>query len=140
MDKVREETHASYLTAKADLEKGIKAIQDALEVLRNYYNSDSFLQTSDSELMDMEQPKAPAKHEKSGGAGGAIINILEVAESDFTKSLAEEEDEESAAQEEYEQTTEENKINKVTMEQDVKYKTKEYTALDKSIAENSADR
>jgi len=140
MDKVREETHASYLTAKADLEKGIKAIQDALEVLRNYYNSDSFLQTSDSELMDMEQPKAPAKHEKSGGAGGAIINILEVAESDFTKSLAETEDEEAAAQEEYEKTTEENKIDKVTMEQDVKYKTKEYTALDKSIAENSADR
>merc|ERR1719395_66307 len=86
------------------------------------------------------QPAAPQKHEKSSGAGGAIINILEVAESDFTTSLAEEEDEEAAAQEEYEKTTEENKINKATMEQDVKYKTKEYTALDKSIAENSADR
>merc|ERR1719388_245408 len=86
------------------------------------------------------QPAAPQKHEKSSGAGGAIINILEVAESDFTKSLAETGDEEAAAQEEYEKTTEENKIDKVTMEQDVKYKTKEYTALDKSIAENSADR
>merc|ERR1719262_1736345 len=86
------------------------------------------------------QPAAPAKHEKSSGAGGAIINILEVAESDFTKNLAEEEEEEASAAEEYEKTTEENKINKVTMEQDVKYKTKEFTSLDKLVAENTGDR
>merc|ERR1719238_1774223 len=74
------------------------------------------------------------------GAGGSIIDILEVAESDFTKNLAQEETEEAAAQEEYEKTTQENKINRATMEQDVKYKTKEYTSLDKAVAENSADR
>merc|ERR1719160_1230634 len=131
MDKVREETHAAYVQAKEDLEQGIAGVQGALEVLRNYYNSEeAFLQ----------QPAAPEKHEKSSGAGGAIINILEVAESDFTKNLAEEESEEADAQEEYEQTTQENKVNKATMEQDVKYKTKEYTALDKAVAENSGDR
>jgi hypothetical protein len=134
MDKVREETHAAYLTASEDLKKGIEGVQGALEVLRNYYNSDAFMQFGDM------QPAAPQKHEKSSGAGGAIINILEVAESDFTKNLAEEEDEEAAAQEEYEKTTEENKINKVTMEQDVKYKSKEFTALDKLVAENTGDR
>merc|ERR1719247_1757111 len=83
MDKVREETHASYLTASEDLKKGIEGVQGALEVLRNYYNSDAFMQFGDM------QPAAPQKHEKSSGAGGAIINILEVAESDFTKNLAE---------------------------------------------------
>merc|ERR1719335_2106272 len=132
MDKVREETHAAYVTAKADLEQGIQGVQGALEVLRNYYQSE--------EGAFMQQPAVPEKHEKSSGAGGSIINILEVAESDFTKNLAAEEEEEARAQEEYEKTTQENKISKVTMEQDVKYKTKEYTGLDKAVAENSADR
>jgi len=138
MDKIREETHEAYVAAKKDLEEGIAAVQGALEVLRNYYESDSFLQEPDDSFM--QQPAAPEKHEKSSGAGGAIIDILEVAESDLTKELAEEEDEEANAQEEYEKTTQENKVNKATMEQDVKYKTKEYTALDKSVAENTGDR
>jgi len=131
MDKIREETHAAFVTAKADLEQGIEGVQGALEVLRNYYQADdAFLQ----------QPAAPEKHEKSSGAGGSIINILEVAESDFTKNLAQEETEEAAAAEEYEKTTQENKINRATMEQDVKYKTQEHVSLDKAIAENTADR
>merc|ERR1719235_3040585 len=129
MDKVREETHAAYVTAKADLEQGIQGVQGALEVLRNYYQSE--------EEAFVQQPAVPEKHEKSSGAGGSIINILEVAESDFTKNLAAEEEEEARAQEEYVKTTQENKINKTTMEQDVKYKTKEFTALDKALAENS---
>merc|ERR1719240_1013986 len=132
MDKVREETNAAYVIAKKDLEDGITGVQGALEVLRNYYQSE--------EGAFVQQPAVPEKHEKSSGAGGSIINILEVAESDFTKNLAAEEEEEARAQEEYEKTTQENKINKATMEQDVKYKTKEFTGLDKAIAENSADR
>merc|ERR1719421_252364 len=55
MDKVREETHAAYVQAKEDLEDGIAGVQGALEVLRNYYGSESFVQ----------QPAAPEKHEKS---------------------------------------------------------------------------
>merc|ERR1719311_1070278 len=132
MDKVREDTHAAFVTAKADLEQGIEGVQGALEVLRNYYQSE--------EGAFMQQPAAPEKHEKSSGAGGSIISILEVALSDFTKNLAEEETEEAAAQEEYDKTTQDNKINRATMEQDVKYKTKEFTGLDKAIAENSADK
>merc|ERR1719420_2164851 len=139
MDKIREETHAAFVTAKEDLEQGIAGVQGALEVLRNYYQSeDAFLQEPNGSFM--QQPAAPEKHEKSSGAGGSIINILEVAESDFTKNLAEEEEEEARAQEEYEKTTQENKINKATMEQDVKYKTQEYVSLDKAVAENTADR
>merc|ERR1719321_2333888 len=86
MDKIREETHAAYATAKEYLEQGIAGVQGALEVLRNYYQSDAFLQESNGSFM--QQPAAPEKHEKSSGAGGSIINILEVAESDFTKNLA----------------------------------------------------
>merc|ERR1719254_374053 len=88
----------------------------------------------------MQQPAKPEQHEKASGAGGSIINILEVCESDFATNLAKEESEEADAQEEYEKTTQENKITKATKEQDVKYKTQESVALDKTISELSSDR
>merc|ERR1719263_503313 len=49
MDKVREETHAAYLQAKADLEKGIAGVQGALTTLRDYYGAAASL---------MQQPAA----------------------------------------------------------------------------------
>merc|ERR1719258_79186 len=88
----------------------------------------------------MQQPAVPQQHEKSGGAGGSIINILEVCESDFATNLAKEETEEADAQGEYEKTTQENKVTKTTKSQDAKYKSAEATALDKEITELSGDR
>merc|ERR1719213_1218719 len=88
----------------------------------------------------MQQPAQPVTHSKSSGAGGSIIDMLEVIESDFAKNLAQIEEEEAAAQGDYEKQTQENKVTKTTKEQDVKYNTKEFTGLDKEIAELSGDR
>merc|ERR1719327_1891359 len=88
----------------------------------------------------MQQPAKPAAHGKASGAGGSIINILEVCESDFATNLVKEEAEEADAQSEYEKTTQENKITKTRQEQDVKYKTGEFTSLDKEISELTSDR
>merc|ERR1719333_2098175 len=88
----------------------------------------------------MQQPAAPKKHSKAGGAGGSIIDILEVCESDFTKNLADEETEEADAVAVYEKTTQDNKLATTMKTQDVKYKTKEFKGLDKSISELSAER
>merc|ERR1719439_523310 len=88
----------------------------------------------------MQQPAKPESHGKATGAGGSIINILEVCESDFATNLSKEETEEADAQEEYEKTTQENKITKTTKEQDAKYKTQEATSLDKTISELSSDK
>merc|ERR1719198_1450717 len=88
----------------------------------------------------MQQPAPPAQHEKSSGAGGSIIGILEVCESDFANNLAKEETEEADAESEYEKTTQENKVSKTMKEQDAKYKSAEATALDKTISELSSDR
>merc|ERR1740117_1613469 len=82
----------------------------------------------------------PEKHVSAVGAGGGIVNILEVVEADFAKNLAQEEQEEADAQSEYDTMTQENKITTATKEQDAKYKTQEFTKLDSSIAELSSDR
>merc|ERR1712217_881524 len=88
----------------------------------------------------MQQPAMPAKHTKASGAGGSIIDILEVVLSDFAKNLATEEREEDDAIDVYEKTTQENKLSTTMKSQDVKYKTKEFKGLDKSITELSGDK
>merc|ERR1719409_1883692 len=88
MDKLRAEENANFKVAKAELQQGLGGVQKALGVLREYYGSAAFLQESE------QQPAAPQQHAKSSGAGGSIINILEVCESDFATNLAKEESEE----------------------------------------------
>merc|ERR1719335_787463 len=85
------------------------------------------------------QPAPPEKHEKSTGAGGGVIAMLEVVESDFAKNLAEETTEEDSATVEYEKLSQENKVTKAMKEQDVKYKAKEAAELDKSVSEDTSD-
>jgi len=132
MDKIRLEQNAAYLDAKKDLELGLSGVGQALDVLREYYGGAALLQAA--------QPPVPEKHVPAAGAGGGIIDILEVVESDFASNLAKEETQEADAAAEYEKITQENKITKATKEQDVKYKTQEFKGLDKLIAELTADK
>jgi chromosome segregation ATPase len=139
MDSIRAEEKAAYDKAKAELELGISGVQKALGVLKDYYQgSATFLQSGFDAFM--QQPAPPKKHSKGSGAGGSIIDILEVVESDFTKNLAAEETQESDAIAVYEKTTQDNKLSTTMKSQDVKYKTKEFKGLDKSITELSADK
>merc|ERR1740130_2637130 len=82
---------AAYDTAKAELSAGIAGVGKALGVLRDYYGGAAFVQKAGDFDAFMQQPAAPKKHSAAGGAGGSIVNILEVVESDFTKNLADEE-------------------------------------------------
>jgi len=142
MDKVRTESHSQYLEAKANNEQGIAGIRRAMTVLREYYGSKAagFLQDSKEFADLLQQPSPPVSHSKSEGAGSSIIQILELAETDIAKDLAKEETEEADAQAEYEKITHETKLRVVTMEQDIKYKSQEISALQKSISDLSADK
>jgi len=141
MDAIRAEEKAAFDKAKAELELGIQGVQKALQVLKDYYQGGAaFVQNSASFDAFMQQPAPPKKHSGASGAGGSIIDILEVCESDFSKNLATEETEEADAVAIYEKTTQENKMETTMKSQDVKYKTKEFKGLDKSIADLSADR
>merc|ERR1719198_713706 len=122
MDKLRGAEKAAFDKNSAEMKKGIKGVQLALKVLRDYYAKDD---------------KA---HSSSDGAGSGIIGMLEVAESDFSKGLAEMTSVEETAVAEYETASKENAITKATKEQDVKYKTKESKGLDKDVSEATADR
>ena len=75
MDAMRDERNI-FATTKEDLEQGIAGVQKAMCLLREYFGA-SFGQ----------QPDACEVHQRSGGAGTSIIEILEVIESDFSKIL-----------------------------------------------------
>merc|ERR1719487_3116853 len=93
MDAIRAEEKAAYDTAKAELEQGIAGVQKALGVLRDYHQGGAaFVQGGFDAFM--QQPAKPQLHKAAGGAGGSIIDILGVVESDFTKNLAAEETQE----------------------------------------------
>merc|ERR1719213_598820 len=141
MDKIRSETHADFEVAKAELTQGLNGVRKALGVLKDYYGGAAAMLQDDAKLGSfMQQPAKPESHGKASGAGGSIIDILEVCESDFATNLAKEETEEADAAEEYEKTTQENKVSKSMKEQDAKYKTAEAASLDKAISEYSGDR
>jgi len=121
MDQLREKESEAYKVNKAELEQGLDGVKLALKVLSDYYDSD-------------------ASHNAAEGAGSSIIGLLEVAESDLEKELAEVIATEEMAAADYEKETKENAIDKVTKEQDVKYKSKEADELDAAVAEATADK
>lgn len=122
MDQIRAEEKAIFDQSSSDTQQALEGIKTALKVLNEYYS------------------KSEKAHDSSDGASSGIIGLLEVCESDFSKSLTEMTAAEESAVAAYEQETQENKILKVTKQQDVKYKTKESNGLDKSVAELSSDK
>merc|ERR1719240_1332232 len=119
MNKVRDEEKTAYVKNKADMEQGIEGVKIALKILREYYAKDK-------------------AHSAGDGEATGIVGMLEVVESDFSKSLAEMIAIEESAAAEYEKTTKENEITKATKEKSVEYKTKEFKGLDESVSETSA--
>merc|ERR550514_1550323 len=96
MDKIRSEEKAVYDANRPEIEEGIEGVKLALKVLKEYY------------------AKEDKSHEAAEGAASGIIGLLEVVESDFTKSLAEMIATEEAAVSEYERETKENEVLKAT--------------------------
>merc|ERR1712060_594893 len=67
MDKIRQETHADYETAKADLELGLSGVRKALGILREFYGSAAALVQDDKAAALMQQPAVPEKHSRATG-------------------------------------------------------------------------
>jgi len=121
-DKFRHEEHETFVANKADMEQGLEGIKMALKVLREYYAS------------------SDKAHASADGAGGGIVGLIEVVESDFSKGLAEMMASEENAQVAYDAATKENEIEMTMKTKDAEYKKKEYVSLDKAVAASTSDR
>merc|ERR1719160_443167 len=103
----------------------------ALQILRDYY--------ADKEsLLQIQQP-AVSNHAKASGEATGIIGMLEVAQSDFSKLLADAKVAEDSAVREYEKITQENKVATAMKTTAVDANTKRKAELNKYVAEVTSD-
>merc|ERR1711933_434908 len=115
------EQAGAYADAKAELEKGIAGIGQALQILKDYYSSDQ-------------------AHDAAHGAASGIMALLETILADFTKNLAQLNADEDGAIAAHDRATKENEIDRAAKEQSVKEKDQESKSLDKAAAELTSDR
>jgi len=132
LGKMRSEEKASFAVAKKDYEDGIEGLSMALQILRDYY-----AEKSDGESL-LQQPPT-STHAKSADSASGFIGLLEVAQSDFSKLLADATVAEESAQSEYDRITQENAVSKAIKEASIKGKTSEKANLEKQVSDLTGD-
>jgi len=129
---MRTEEHNTYLKSSSDFKESAEATERAIVVLKEYYEG-SLLQVS---AVD----RAPQFGSAKGDAGHSIIEVLEMAAEDFTKTYTEIEASEMEAANGYKTLTEENKISKAQKLAEGKAKESEVKSLTVALSNNGADR
>jgi len=142
MDALRKEEHDTFHKVSKELKEGLAGVGTALKVLRDFYSQSE--EDGASLIQDMGASMDTASRSRAtyGGSGGgtAIIGLLEVCQSDFSKGLAEAEAEEDAAQDKYEKLTQENKVERATKDKTVASIGSEIARLEKKNSEFTGDR
>jgi chromosome segregation ATPase len=126
--KIRTEEKAVFDKAAKDYKESAEAVTQAMSVLREFYGS--------AALIQMKQPTFAAANSDSGNG---IISFLEVAQSDFTRLLAESEADEAEALKSYEELSQSSAVAKATKEAEVKGKSSEIKSLEVAVTDSTAD-
>merc|ERR1719377_294213 len=121
------------MAAIKDFSDSANAVVAAMGVLKSFYEGGAFIQTRSQKASRPEFGGA-----KTDAASG-IISVLEVAESDFTRLLAETETAEDAAADAYEKQTKENEVSRATKEADAKAKDSEIKSLTVQLGHSKED-
>merc|ERR1740127_411591 len=130
--KIRTTESADNKKAIADFSQSADAVVKAMGVLKSFYEGTALIQTS-------SKTGRPSFGGAKSDTGSSIISVLEVAESDFTRLLAETETAEDAAAEAYEKQTKENEVSRTTKETDAKAKESEIKSLTVQLGHSKED-
>merc|ERR1719421_115466 len=125
---IRESEKAEFTKASAEYSQSAEAVANAISVLQSYYSSGSFVQTK----------QAPEFGGSNTDIGSTIIELLEVAESDFTRLLAETAAE-TEAQTAYDALTQKNKVSRAAKTEEAKGKENEVKSLEMSLTNYKED-
>merc|ERR1719398_258021 len=127
---LREKEKATFVLVEKDLSESQEACAAATEVLREYYEGASLIQTGQ---------KAKDQTDEQGDGSG-IPGMLEVAESDFAAGLAEARTVEEAAQADFDKLKDEAKMLKATKTMEIKGKQSEIGSLKTSMGDLGSDK
>merc|ERR1719353_1259168 len=126
---LRQKEHAEYEKASSDYKLSAEAVANAIAVLQQYYSQGSFVQSK----------QAPEFGSAKSDISGTIVEMLEVAESDFTSLLAEAEASEKAAQAAFDKLSQENEVARAANVEEVRGKENEVGRLDMSLLNYKED-
>jgi len=126
---LRQKENAEYEKASADYKQSADAVANAIQVLQQYYSQGSFAQVS----------QAPEFGSAKSDISTQILGMLEVAESDFTRLLAESEADEKSAQAAYDKLSQENAVARAANAEEVKGKENEVKRVEMSLLNYKED-
>merc|ERR1719235_1504971 len=130
--KIRTEEKATNTKSSADFKLAAEAVQGAIGVLKEYYES-ALIQTASS------SKRAPDFGGAKSDAASTIISILEMSEENFTKMYMQIETEETEAKAQYEKLMQENKVSKASKQAEVKASLSEVKSLEVTLKNSQED-
>jgi uncharacterized coiled-coil DUF342 family protein len=130
--KIRTEENVKNTAAISDFSQSAEAVVKAMGVLKSFYEGAALIQTN-------SKSGRPSFGGAKTDTGSSIISVLEVAESDFTRLLAETETSEDAAADAYAKQTKENGLSKTTKQTDAKAKASEIKSLTVQLGHSKED-
>jgi chromosome segregation ATPase len=126
--EMRNTEHADFLVASKDFKESAEAITQALVVLKDFYKGgEAFIQ------------QAPEFGSSKSDGAHMILEILEVAQEDFTKLLAEAETSEAESVEAFKALVQDNDVSKAKKEASVTAKTSEIKSVEVALTHHSED-
>jgi chromosome segregation ATPase len=126
---LRTQEKAEFDSASSDYKQSAEAVANAISVLQSYYSSGSFVQVK----------QAPEFGSGKSDIGSTIVELLEVAESDFTRLLSEATAAESAAKAAYEDLSQKNAVSRAAKTEEAKGKASEVKSLEMSLTNYKED-
>merc|ERR1719231_1861478 len=108
--KIRQAEHDEYVQSSADQKQSAEAVANAIQVLGDYYNKGALF---------VQVRQAPDFNAAKTDVAGTIMEMLEVAESDFTRMLAENEAGEKEAQAAFDKLVQTNKVTKAAKSEEI---------------------
>merc|ERR1719213_999442 len=134
----RQEEKAKNTATIADAKAGQEAVGQAIDVLKEFYDkaaTAAFMQT----VNGMQQMPEMESGGYSGMAGGGVLGMLEVCESDFARLLTETEATEEDAAKEFSEFSSDSAVDKATKSTNMKMKTNSKQQKESSLATAKKD-
>merc|ERR1719321_1864107 len=136
MEKIRQEDHALFVKQEADFSEAAAAVQDAMDVLKDYYDNAGFLQISSTTKGKAPPQLGGAKQDSACG----ILGILDVMAGEFTKTVAELQATEEEQVKAYKDTKKNNFDTKTAKETEIIKAENEIGSMDITIGHAEEDK
>lgn len=135
--KIRTTENVDNTKAIKEFGESADAVTRAMGVLKSYYEG-ALIQTN-TQTNAQTKSKQPSFGSAKSDTGSSIISVLEVAESDFTRLLAETETAEDAGAAAFKKLSDENKVSRAAKVADVKAKQSEMKSLEVTVSNSKED-